>query len=68
MCSIKSKPNGERVEDLQTREEMRRDGIKSPDRSDSFVMQFATQAPITIGSKIEQTIVTVRSTVLDGFE
>ena len=68
VCSIKSKPNGERVEDLQTREEMRRDGIKSPDRSDSFVMQFATQAPITIGSKIEQTIVTVRSTVLDGFE
>lgn len=66
VCSIKSKPNGERVEDLQTREEMRREGIASPDRSDSFFMQFATQAPITRGSVQEQQVEVVYSTVLDG--
>lgn len=45
MCSVHTKPGTERVEDLETKEELKRQGIKSPDRADSFMMQFATQAP-----------------------
>jgi hypothetical protein len=33
------------VEDLQTKEQMKADGIKSPDRADSLAMQYATQVP-----------------------
>lgn len=43
--SIKSKPGTEKLEDLVTKEEMRRDGIKSPDHAESLVMQYATQSP-----------------------
>lgn len=45
LCSIRSKPGTERLEDLLTREEMRAIGITSPDRADSMAMQYATQAP-----------------------
>ena len=45
LCSIRSKPGSERLEDLLTREEMRSLGIVSPDRADSMAMQYATQAP-----------------------
>ena len=45
MLSVRSKPGSEAREDLVTREEMRRNGVKSPDRADSLAMQFATQAP-----------------------
>lgn len=45
LCSIKTRPEQDRVEDLQTKEQMKDDGIKSPDRADSLAMQFATQAP-----------------------
>lgn len=69
LCSVKRKIVGDdKVEDLVTREEMRREGIKSPDRADSIVMQFATQAPVySPGShgKQEETIAG-ESTVLAG--
>lgn len=69
LCSVKRKIVGDdKVEDLITREEMRREGIKSPDRADSIVMQFATQAPVySPGSHgKEGEVVAGRSTVLDG--
>lgn len=69
LCSVKRKIVGDdKIEDLVTREEMRREGIKSPDRADSLVMQSATQAPVyspgSHGQAVETTI--THSTVLDG--
>lgn len=69
LCSVKRKVVGDdRIEELVTREEMRREGIKSPDRADSVVMQYATQAPVfspaSHGNGVEVT--TAQSTVLDG--
>lgn len=46
LCSVQMVPGSDRrVEDLVTKEQMKRDGIKSPDMADSLAMQFATQAP-----------------------
>jgi len=45
MCSVKSRPGAERVDDLETKEAMRQRGLKSPDRADSWAMMYATQAP-----------------------
>jgi len=44
-CSIKTKVEDERVEDLVSKKEMKRDGIKSPDMFDSAYMIFANQSP-----------------------
>lgn len=43
--SIRSKAGNERLEDLETKEEMKRRGIKSPDMPDSVVMGFADKLP-----------------------
>jgi hypothetical protein len=45
LCSVQSKPGVEKLEDLVTKEEMRRAGIKSPDHADSLAMQYATHSP-----------------------
>lgn len=45
LCSVRTANSAERVEDLMTKEQMRSDGIDSPDRADSLAMQYATQAP-----------------------
>jgi len=45
LCSIKTNPNTDRVEDLMTKQQMKDDGLTSPDRADSLAMQYATQAP-----------------------
>lgn len=45
ISSVRRKAGAERVEDLETKEDMRRRGLKSPDRADSLIMQFATQSP-----------------------
>lgn len=50
VTSIKTKPGTEKLEDLVTKEEMKRDGLKSPDRADSLAMQLATLAPSIMGS------------------
>jgi len=41
LCSMKLKPGSDRVEDLISKEELKRSGIKSPDIADSLAMQFA---------------------------
>jgi phage terminase large subunit len=69
LCSVKRKISGDdRIEELVTREEMRREGIKSPDRADSLVMQFATQAPVYSPASHgkQEGVVAGRSSVLDG--
>jgi len=67
VTSVKSKPGTERLEDLVTREEMRRDGLKSPDRADSLVMQFATQAPnAQADASVRLQVVTSPSRLLEG--
>lgn len=49
ICSIKSKPGAERVEDLMTKKEMTAKNIKSPDMADGDAMIFATQEPVIGG-------------------
>lgn len=41
LCSIQTKPGGEKVEELRSKDEMKRDGIKSPDRGDSIAMVYS---------------------------
>lgn len=48
LSSVKGKPGTDKLEDLQTREEMSRQGIDSPDHADSLAMQYATQVPTII--------------------
>lgn len=48
LCSIKTKDNADRVEDLQTKKEMLEAGITSPDLGDVWAMQSATEAPTLI--------------------
>jgi hypothetical protein len=68
-ASIRSKPGTEKLEDLITKEEMRRDGIKSPDTTDSLVMQFANKTPrLQIGSFAERRIpIITRSIAREGY-
>jgi phage terminase large subunit len=70
LCSIKIPPNMERVEDLVTKQKMKDDGVKSPDRADSIAMQYATQSPTVMTRSAEQraNIQTYihSSTALDG--
>lgn len=47
LTSIRTAPT-ERLEDLITKEEMKRQGIKSPDMADSVAMQYATMPPATV--------------------
>lgn len=44
LCSVKMKLGSERVDELVSKEQMRADGIKSPDRGDSLSMQYAPPA------------------------
>jgi hypothetical protein len=69
LCSIRTKPGTERLEDLITKEEMKRDGLKSPDRSDSLAMQFATTAPVITGSAnvSRETITVIPSRGMEGY-
>lgn len=64
--SVRSKPGNEAREDLVTREEMRRNGVKSPDRMDSLVMQFATQAPVLTYSD-QPAVYVHNSSVMEGY-
>ena len=45
-ASIRVKPGTERVEDLESKEDMKRRGVKSPDMIDSEVMILAGGAPV----------------------
>lgn len=73
LTSIRSKPGTERVEDLLTKEEQRReravsDAWQSPDRADSYNMQFAGQAPSALadGVRRRRTLAAVPSTLMEG--
>lgn len=57
-CSIRTKIEDERIEDLVSKKEMKRDGIKSPDMFDSASMIFANQSPTIGDSTSEIEIVT----------
>ena len=72
MASIAIDPGTDKVDDLVTKTEMIRQGIKSPDMDESLVMQFATKAasimPGSMGSSKEDAATIVeQSTVLAGF-
>lgn len=56
MCSIKSRPGTERVEDLMTKEQMAAKNITSPDRADSWAMSYATQQPMITGSILQSLV------------
>jgi len=45
MCSIQIREGSQNREDLMTKAEMTAKGIKSPDMAESWMMQYATQAP-----------------------
>lgn len=70
LCSVKTKNDvtGDRVEDLMTKKEMTDNGIASPDRADSFVMQYATQAPrMETGAQASAPAMAINySTALEG--
>lgn len=55
-CSMKNKPGLERIEDLVSKKDMKRDGVTSPDLFDSPMMIFANQTPI-IGSGGDMAVV-----------
>lgn len=49
MCSVRTRPGQERVEELETKKAMMARGIASPDRADGIAMLFATQLPSVPG-------------------
>jgi len=71
MCSILLNPGTDRVEDLVSKQDMKRDGLKSPDRADSLMMQYATTAPtlatagVTDGAKTLPRVMVHKSTMWD---
>jgi len=69
LTSVRTKPGTEKLEDLVTKEEMKRDGLKSPDRADSLAMQFATVAPAITGAMVvEQAVaLTIPSRSMEGY-
>lgn len=53
VCSVRSVPGNERVEELETKEHMKRRGLKSPDLADGLAMMYATQSPrVPIGALV----------------
>jgi hypothetical protein len=48
LCTIEKKPGDERLEELVPKQEMKNNGMKSPDMSDSHAMQYATQTPTLV--------------------
>lgn len=69
LCTIQKIPGDERLEELVTKEQMKRDGMKSPDMSDSHAMQYATQAP-TLASRaqaMQETVIAIPSRSMEGY-
>lgn len=68
LCSVRMKPTNDRIEDLVTKEELKREGVKSPDLADSLAMQFATAKPALVRRNHNVgNIVTIESRVLRDF-
>lgn len=49
MCSVRTKPGVDRIEELETKEALMARGIASPDKADGVAMLFATQTPSVAG-------------------
>lgn len=64
MASIRTRPGTERHEELVTKEQMKKEGLKSPDMAESLAMQWATQTP-TIGSGSDGEFLSSESQALD---
>ena len=58
MASIISKPGTERLEDLETKQDLKRRGVKSPDMADAAAMIHAGHAP-SLGRSTHEGIFTV---------
>jgi hypothetical protein len=69
LCTIQKKPGDERLEELVSKEDMKRDGMKSPDMSDSHAMQYATQAPTLVSraNAPRETITVIPSRGMEGY-
>lgn len=66
-CSVELDPKSDKVEDLLTKEEMKRKGIKSPDMEESAAMQFAAQAPrLSTSPTRRRALAVVESNLLEG--
>jgi hypothetical protein len=67
LCSVRTAPT-EKLEDLVTKEQMKADGLVSPDIGDAWAMQFATQFPTTMAGHAvtELPVYVVESDVLAG--
>ena len=71
MVTIKTRLDGERVDDLVPKATLLKEGIASPDIAESFVMQFATMMPsIQPGTIIAPTqpVVVIESDINSGLE
>lgn len=69
LCSIQH-PDGDKVDDLITKKEMKEKGLESPDMADSWAMQYATQAPSAIPGEMSapaDKIVITESAVMEEF-
>jgi hypothetical protein len=69
LCTIEKRPGDDRLEELVPKEEMKRNGMKSPDMSDSHAQQYATQAP-TLQSRAHATrevATVIPSRAMEGF-
>lgn len=63
MCWIRTKPGIERVEDLETKQELMRDSGKSPDLADTKAMMFATKLPSTGSMMLINPVITAVGTM-----
>lgn len=63
LCWIRTKPGMEKVEDLETKQELVRDSGKSPDLADTKAMMFATQLPKTGSTMLINTTITAVGTM-----
>jgi len=66
--TIKTKPSIERIEDLLTKQEMKAQGIKSPDMIDSKVMIFATQTPQSFSNGGTDELLIIQNSLTDNYD
>jgi hypothetical protein len=67
LCLITNRPGQDRIEDIVTKDELKRQGLKSPDMADSLAMQYALGATFSFQSNDIETLVdrhVVRSNIL----
>lgn len=55
ICTVRTKPGVDRLEDLETKEQLKKNGNVSPDKADGIAMTFATQTP-SIGTMLGEAV------------